>query len=68
MTIMPSARNQRTWVGELEHAISMARSANNDRNPNRQAEVDGWLGWGLAVAIARRSHAPIPPRPLQRFI
>jgi hypothetical protein len=59
---------RRSWVGELEHAISMARSANHDRNPNRQAEVDGWLAWGLDVAIARRGHSPIPPRPVRRFL
>ena len=59
---------RRSWIGELEHALSMARASNHDRNPNRQAEVDGWLDWGLKVAIARRGHDPIPLRPTQKFV
>lgn len=59
---------KRSYVEEMAHALSQAYAANHDRNPNRFAEVTGWLQWGLAVSIARRSHDPIPLRPTGRFI
>jgi hypothetical protein len=42
--------------------------ANNDRNPNRFAEVNRWLEWAHSVEIARRSREPIPPRPTCGFV
>ena len=66
MTTFRSPR--KSYVEEMAHAISMAMMANHDRNPNRAAEVNGWLNWGHQVAIARRGHEPIPERPKDRFI
>lgn len=57
--------DRRTYVGELEHALQMANSAHHDRNPNRYAQVQGWIDYGLAVAISRRSKSLIPERPKQ---
>ena len=56
-------QDRRTYVGEMELALDMARARNGDRNPDRFAQVDGWLEYGLRVAIARRGHSAIPPRP-----
>lgn len=61
-------KDKRSYAEEMALAISKAMSANHDRNPNRQAEVEGWLKYGHAVAIARRGHEPIPERPIGRFI
>lgn len=55
--------DKRTYVGEMEWALNEAYGANSDRNPNRQAQITAALQYGLAVAIARRSKEPIPPRP-----
>lgn len=65
---MEEAKGQRTYASEMELALDMARTANHDRNPNRAAEVNGWLDYGLAVGRARRSHAPMPPRPERKFV
>ncbi len=54
---------KRTYVGELEWALEQILMANSDRNPNRSAQVDAALQYGLAVAINRRGHEPLPPRP-----
>jgi hypothetical protein len=54
---------RRTYCGEMEHALNQACNANHDRNPNRYAQVNGWLNYGIAVAIARRSKEPLPDRP-----
>jgi hypothetical protein len=54
---------RRTYCGEMEHALQQANIANHDRNPNRCAQVNGWLSYGIAVAIARRSKEPLPDRP-----
>lgn len=54
---------RRTYVGEMEWALGQIRSAFHDRNPNRQAQVDTAVNYGLAVAIARRSKEPLPERP-----
>ena len=59
---------KRTYVGELELAIDKALVANHDRNPNRYAEVNGWLSYGLSVAIARRGKEPLPERPERKFV
>ena len=67
-TILQGRRYRRSYAEEMAHAISRAISANHDRNPNRAAEVNGWLQWGHDVAIARRGHEPIPPRPTRTFI
>lgn len=54
---------KRTYVGELEWALGQVNCAHNDRNPNRAAQIDAAVRYGLAVAIARRSKEPIPERP-----
>ena len=59
--------DRRTYVGEMAMAIQRAMSANHDRNPNRCAQVNGWLEYGFAVEIARRGHEPIPARPNGNF-
>lgn len=65
---MKTRKPKRSYVEEMAHALNQALCANHDRNPNRCAEVNGWLYWGLEVAIARRSHLPLPPRPERKFI
>lgn len=60
--------DRRSYAEEMALALNRAYSANHDRNPNRMAEVTGWLQYGLSVAIARRGHEPIPPRPEGTFI
>ena len=65
---MQSTKDRRSYAEEMALAIDKAICANNDRNPNRQAEVDGWLRYGLSVAIARRGSEPIPERPSGRFV
>ncbi len=64
----PLKRDRRSYAEEMALAINRAMGAMHDRNPNRQAEVMGWLNWGHSVAIARRGHEPIPARPTERFI
>lgn len=54
---------KRTYFGEMAWALEQVNCANNDRNQNRFAQVDTATRYGLAVAIARRSKLPIPPRP-----
>ena len=61
-------KDRRTYMEEMALALNKAYAANHDRNPNRKAEVDGWLLYGLEVAIARRGHLPIPKRPARGFI
>lgn len=54
---------KRTYIGEMEWALEQINSANHDRNPHRMAQLAAATNYGLAVAIARRSKLPIPPRP-----
>ena len=54
---------KRSYVGEMAWAIEKARGSNHDRNPNRQAQVDGYLDYGFNVELARRDHRPLPARP-----
>ncbi len=54
---------KRTYVGEMEWALAQVDARNGDRNPNRAAQVTAAVEYGLAVAIARRSREPMPPRP-----
>lgn len=54
---------RRTYVGEMEWALEMINSRNQDRNPNRFVQVDAATKYGLQVAICRRSHEPLPERP-----
>ncbi len=60
--------DRRTYIGELEHAIGQISIANHDRNPNRQAQIQGWLQYANEVSICRRGHEPIPPRPNGEFV
>lgn len=55
--------DRRTYAGEMEWALTQIIVAHNDRNPHRAAQIDAAVKYGLAVAIARRSKEPIPPRP-----
>ena len=66
--IWGTMQHRRSYAEEMALAIDKAMSANHDRNPNRYAEVNGWLQYGQSVAIARRGHEPIPPRPDGRFV
>lgn len=66
--MMNPKKDRRSYAEEMALALNKAYSANHDRNPNSMAEVTGWLQYGLSVAIARRGHEPIPPRPTERFI
>lgn len=61
-------QDRRSYAEEMALALNRAYSANHDRNPNRMAEVTGWLLYGLSVAIARRGREPIPARPTERFV
>lgn len=56
-------REKRTYIGEMEWALQQIHSEDHDRNPNRYARCHAAAMYGLAVAIARRSKEPIPPRP-----
>lgn len=64
--------DRRSYAEEMAFAINKALVALNDRNPNRAAELSGWLNYGNEVAIARRGRNkkkyPIPPRPTEKFI
>jgi hypothetical protein len=60
-------KDKRTYIGEMHLAIQKASTANHDRNPNRQAQVSGWLQYGMAVYIAKLGKEPIPPRPAGDF-
>ncbi len=54
---------RRTYVGEMEWALQEINIRNHDRNNNRQAHVQAATRYGIAVANARRSRAPLPERP-----
>ena len=56
-------KDRRSYAEEMALALNQVYVANSDRNPNRQAQINGWLMYGLAVSIARRGHEPIPERP-----
>lgn len=56
----PTRRDLLIVIARLQQKIGRARSANNDRNPNRQAEVDGVLDEAHALCIQVRGYdAPI---------
>ncbi len=60
----PTLRDLLTIVGNLQDIIGRAQGSNNDRNPNRFAEVDGLLGAAHDYCIEARSHYPeVGPRP-----
>lgn len=52
-----------SYVGELEWALGEIRCRFNDRNNNRQAQVDAALRYAQCVSIARRGGTRIPKRP-----
>jgi len=56
-------KDRRSYAEEMAWAIGTAMGENHDQNPHRSARVMGALRYGYEVAIARRNHAPIPPRP-----
>jgi len=56
----PTRRDLLIVIGRLQSKIGEARSVNNDRNPNKQAETDGTLQEALDLCIlARSSDDPI---------
>lgn len=61
-------RVRRSYAEEMAWAINQAYCANSDRNPNRNAQVTGFLLYGNEVAIARRGHEPIPQRPDIKYL
>ena len=54
----PTRRDMLIIIGRLQGEIGRARAANNDRNQNRQAEVDGVLDEALALCIEARGYDP----------
>lgn len=58
-------KDRRTYVGELEWALQQIGCAHSDRNPNRAAQIQAFVDYGLAVARAKRGREPIPPRPVK---
>lgn len=53
----------RSYFGEPSWALEQINIVNHDRNPNRQAQLKRITDYGLKVAIAKRSHEPLPERP-----
>ncbi len=69
----PSRRDLLIVIGRLQDLIGRANSLNNDRNPNKQASVDGFLNEAHQLCVEVRSYEPpietnlgewgvIPPR------
>ncbi len=56
-------KQKRSYVGEMEWALDEINVAHNDRNPNRAAQINAAVKFGLAVAVARRNKEPLPLRP-----
>ena len=48
---------------ELEWVLDQINMANNDRNSNRQAQLEKLTRYGLVVGIAVRCGEPFPTRP-----
>lgn len=54
------------FVGEMEWALNQINCFNHDRNPNRQAQLQAAISYGLTIGICLRNgskvkHAPKPP-------
>jgi hypothetical protein len=54
----PTRRDLLIVVGRLQGLVGHALSRNHDRNPNRQAEVDGTLHEAVRLCIVARSYDP----------
>jgi hypothetical protein len=54
----PTRRDLLVIIGRLQNITSSARSAMNDRNPHRAAEVEGYLGEALELCIKARGYDP----------
>ena len=54
----PTRRDLLLVIGRLQDKIGRARGANNDRNPNRFAEIDGVLQEAQELCVAARSYDP----------
>lgn len=54
---------KRTFAGEMEWALQQINSRMHDRNPNRHAQLQAAVNYGLAVALARRCRDGMPERP-----
>lgn len=54
----PTRRDLLIAIGSLQNFIGMARSCHNDRNQNRQAQVDQHLDDALDFCIEVRSFDP----------
>ena len=59
----PTRRDLLIVIGRLQAKIGRAMSANNDRNPHRQAATDGALREALALCTEARGHDPPIDRP-----
>lgn len=54
----PTRRDLLIVIGRLQNLIGIARGANNDRNRERQAQVDGRLEEAHNLCIEARSFDP----------
>ena len=54
----PTRRDLLVVVGELQNLIGLALAYNNDRNPDKQANVDDALGQALTFCIEARGQDP----------
>lgn len=45
-------------ISSLQHHMGLAMAANNDRNPNRFAETQGYLEQGSKLCIEARMYDP----------
>lgn len=54
----PSRRDLLVVIGRLQDMFGTALARNNDRNPERQGEVDAALSFGHHLCIEVRSHDP----------
>jgi hypothetical protein len=54
----PTRRDLLIVIGRLQGAIGRAQAENNDRNPNRFAQVNGVLGAALDLCVDVRGYDP----------
>lgn len=54
----PSRRDLLVVIGRLQDMFGEALARNNDRNPERQGEVDAALNFGHQLCIEVRAHDP----------
>lgn len=54
----PTRRDLLVIIGRLQQKFGRISAANNDRNPNRDAEVGGVAAEGLNLCIEARGYDP----------